>query len=229
MKSISDIKHVFYINLLSRPDRKHFVENQLRTIDITAERFNAVKMDNGAVGCSLSHLKIIEMAKQNDWDHVMIVEDDIFFTNPALFKQQLNAFLSNHDDYDVILLAGNNFPPYKPIDNTCVKVSRCQTTTGYIVKKHYYDKLIENFRGGIMNLVKEPQQRSNYAIDMYWFKLQEKDNWYLIIPLTVTQKENYSDIELRQTNYTSAMLDLDKSAFMKRQLEYMRLFGGTHV
>ena len=65
MNSISDIKHAFYINLHCRPDRKQHVENQLTSIGINAERFNAIKMSNGAIGCSMSHLKIIENAKAN--------------------------------------------------------------------------------------------------------------------------------------------------------------------
>jgi signal transduction histidine kinase len=31
-----------------------------------------------------------------------------------------------------------------PVNNNCIKIFNCQTTTGYIVKQHYYDKLINN-------------------------------------------------------------------------------------
>ena len=223
MNSISDIKHAFYINLLSRPDRKQHVENQLKIIGINAERFNAIKMSNGAVGCSMSHLKIIETAKANDWDHVLIVEDDILFTNPILFVDQFNKFLSKHKSFDVVLIAGNNSPPFKEVDDTCVKVTKCQTTTGYLVQKHYYNTLINNYKAGILQLMKNPDKPVIFAIDKYWFNLQQIHNWYLIIPLTVTQREDYSDIEKRPTNYTPAMLDLDKVAFFKRQKELMKL------
>lgn len=217
MNSISDIKHAFYINLHSRPDRKQHVENQMKIIGIKAERFNAIKMTNGAIGCSMSHLKIIETAKANDWEHILIVEDDILFTDPNLFVQQFNKFLSNHKDFNVALIAGNNLPPYKIIDDSCVQVTHCQTTTGYIVQKHYYDMLIKNYKDGILHLIKNPDKHSFYAIDKYWFNLQAIHNWYLITPLSVTQREDYSDIEKRPTNYTPAMLDLDKDAFIKRQ------------
>ena len=223
MNSISDIKHAFYINLLSRPDRKQHVENQLKSIGIHADRFNAIKMQNGAIGCSMSHLKIIETAKSNNWEHVLIVEDDILFTNPSLFKNQFNKFLSNNKDFDVLLIAGNNMPPFTKMDDTCVKVSRCQTTTGYLVKQHYYDTLINNYKEGILNLMKDPTNHRTFAIDKYWFKLQAKDHWFLIIPLSVTQREDYSDIEKRATNYSPAMLDLDKVAFFKRQQELASL------
>jgi glycosyl transferase family 25 len=223
MNSISDIKHAFYINLHSRPDRKQHVEKQLKSIGISAERFNAIKMPNGAIGCSMSHLKIIETAKANNWDHVLIVEDDILFTDPNLFIEQFNKFLSKHKDFDVVLIAGNNVPPYKIIDDSCVQVTRCQTTTGYLVQKHYYDILIKNYKEGILFLMKEPANHIIYAIDKYWFNLQAIDKWYLITPLSVTQREDYSDIEKRPTNYTPVMLDLDKVAFMKRQQELAAL------
>lgn len=223
MDGITDIKHAFYINLLSRPDRKDHVEKQLKLIGINGERFNAIKTSNGALGCSMSHLKILETARENGWEHVLIVEDDILFTKPALFVKQLNKFLSAHRQFDVLLIGGNNVPPYKVIDDSCVKVSKCQTTTGYLVQKHYYDVLINNYREGIVKLMKEPHNHVLYAIDKYWFNLQAVHNWYLITPLTVTQREDYSDIEKRATNYTPAMLDLDKVAFFKRQQELAAL------
>ena len=223
MNNIFDIKNAFYINLLSRPDRKKHVEEQLEKIGIKAERFNAIKLKNGAVGCSMSHLKCLEIARTNNWDHVLIVEDDILFLNPALFIHKLNEFLSNHKNFDVLLFAGNNMPPYITIDNSCVKVTKCQTTTAYLVKSHYYDTLINNYKEGLKKLMNEPLKHAIYAIDKYWFRLQEKDKWYLIIPLSVTQREDYSDIEKKRTNYTNVMIDLDKKAFFKAQENRLKL------
>jgi hypothetical protein len=60
--------------------------------------------------------------------------------------------------------------------------------------------------------MKEPQKHFLYAIDKYWFHLQALHKWYLITPLTVVQREDYSDIEKRPTNYIRPMLDLDKQA-----------------
>jgi GR25 family glycosyltransferase involved in LPS biosynthesis len=219
MNSLNDIQHAFYINLLSRPDRKQHVEEQLQIIGLKAERFNAIKLPNGAIGCSMSHLKCLETAKENNWPHVLIVEDDIKFLDPNLFKTQLNTFLTKHNDWDVVIIGGNNVPPYQNIDETCVRVFSCQTTTGYLVNGHYFDTLIENFRTGIRKLLEHPTQHILYAIDKYWFQLQKKDKWYLIIPLTVTQREDYSDIEKRPTNYTKVMTDLDKRAFYNAQMK----------
>jgi len=172
------------------------------------------------LGCSMSHLKCLETAKLNNWPHLLIVEDDIKFLDPELFKSQLNQFLTNHDDWDVVLIGGNNMPPYQKIDNTCVRVTSCQTTTGYLVNGHYFETLIDNFRTGIKKLITEPEKHKFYAIDKYWFNLQKKGKWFLIIPLTVTQREDYSDIEKRATNYTHVMTDLDKERMFKQPLNH---------
>jgi len=219
MNSIADIKHAFFINLDSRPDRKQHVEGQMSTLGIPAERFKAIKLKNGAIGCSMSHIKVLETAKANNLPHVLIVEDDILFTKPSLFIEQLNTFLAGHKEFDVVLFAGNNMPPYTVVDESCVRVSKCQTTTGYLVQRHYYDTLITNYKKGIEGLMREPHNHGLYAIDKYWFHLQAIHKWYLITPLTVVQREDYSDIEKRPTNYTQHMLDLDKRAMFRPPIQ----------
>ena len=50
-----------------------------------------------------------------------------------------------------------------------------------------------------------------YAIDKYWLHLQKRDRWFLIIPLTVIQKEGYSDIEHKTVNYSQLMTKFNKA------------------
>jgi len=222
IKSLDDIKNAFYINLEHRIDRKEHVEKELKKIGINATRFNAIKMKNGAIGCSMSHLKILENAKKNKLDHVLIVEDDITFLDSELFKNQINKFLEIHENnWDVILLAGNNMPPYEKIDDMCVKVSRCQTTTGYLVNGHYINVLVSNVKMGLTNLLNNPDKKAKYAIDKFWFVLQGASKWYLITPLTVVQREDYSDIEQKVMNYENIMQDLDKAKLFE-SLKEMR-------
>jgi hypothetical protein len=139
------------------------------------------------------------------------VEDDITFLNPELFKTNFDTFLQrNGNNWDVILLAGNNMPPYDVIDDVCIKVKRCQTTTGYLVNGHYIKKLMTNVKMGLTSLICNPGRHAMYAIDKFWFVLQAVDKWFLIIPLTVVQREDYSDIEKKRINYQKIMTDLDK-------------------
>ena len=203
--------NVVFINLERRQDRKKSVVNELKKIGIENPTcFKAIELENGALGCSMSHLKCIETAKKNDYDYVFICEDDIEFLDPDLFLKQLNSFLTSNISWDVVLVAGNNMIPYIPVNEACIKIMNCQTTTGYIVQKHYYNKLIDNFKTGIQKLMRDPTN-NDYKIDKYWFKLQRNDNWYLIIPLTIVQKDDYSDIEKKYTNFKKYMLDYNKA------------------
>lgn len=211
LTNLSDIQHAYYINLEHRIDRLREIENELFIMGINAQRFNAISNRNGAIGCTMSHLRLLDNAVKNNYSHLLVLEDDAQFLNPELFKQNFNKFLELHgNNWDVIIFSGNNVPPYIPVDDTCIKVTRCQTTTGYLVNGHYLKILRNNVKEGLEKLLKNPQEHRLFAVDKYWFNLQQIDNWYLIIPMTVVQREGYSDIEKRITNYKNLMMDIDK-------------------
>ena len=87
------LDNIFYINLEERRDRKQHVENELKKVGWdNYTRFNAIKNKNGRVGCSMSHLKVIQDAKKNNLPYVVILEDDIEFTNPELFQKLIKTF-----------------------------------------------------------------------------------------------------------------------------------------
>lgn len=211
-------EHSLFINLDHRKDRLEHVEKELEKVGIQAERFNAIKTTSGAVGCTLSHIKCLEIAKERDYEQVFICEDDITFTNPELFKTNIEKFCENEDImWDVLIIGGNNVPPYKQYYDYCARVYNCQTTTGYIVKQEFYDVMIKNFKEGVTKLMRDPNNRRMYAIDIYWKKLQMENFWYMITPPTVTQYENYSDIENKNLNYDHLLLDMDKKWLFKQQ------------
>lgn len=213
IKSIQDISHAFYINLDKRTDRKEHIEQELQKLGISAKRFPAKYIPkNGAVGCTLSHLTLINKAIQENYDHLLVLEDDIQFLEPELFKSQINTFLQTHqNNWDMILLAGNLpvnpfIRSFESVDSTCIQVFYCQTTTGYIVNKHYFQTLKQNISEGLELLIRYPSSKLLYCIDRYWFKLQAVHKWYLIIPLTITQRPDYSDIENKVVNYNKMLL-----------------------
>ena len=201
------LENVYYINLKERTDRKKLVENELDELGWKYQRFNAIKTKNGRVGCSMSHLKLIQMAREKNLDYIVVVEDDIQFMRKTWYNDKIKDILEK--EFDVFLLAGNlRLPIFRTNDENIGKISKSFTTTGYIVKKHYYDTLINNIKQGIQLLLKNPDGEFNSnAIDCYWMKLQERDNWKIIMPRTITQRPIYSDIEQRYTDYNHLMLD----------------------
>ena len=200
IKSICDIKNILYINLEERQDRKKHIEEELIKINLKGERFNAIKHQKAALGCTLSHIECLEIAVKNNYDHILVFEDDVLFLNPELFIIQFNKFVKTNNDWDVIFLGGNNVAPYKEINETSIKVNKCQCAMAYLIKgQPYIKKVLDNFKESIT---------AGYPVDLYWWELQQKDNWYLIIPLSVVQREDYSDIEKKNVNYINQMLEI---------------------
>jgi glycosyl transferase, family 25 len=176
----------------------------MNAVDLTA---------NPALGCSLSHIKCLELAAEQGWEEVLICEDDVMFLNPKLLILQYTSFkqTAEYESADVILLGGNNMAPFQTFDHgLCVQVAHCLTTTCYMVKKRYYATLIANMREASKQLACGAP-RNQFAIDKYWLKLQETDTWMLVVPVTVVQYPNYSDIEKRETNFISHMTNHNKA------------------
>lgn len=210
-------ENTFFINLEDRKDRLEHAEAEFEKMGIKAERVNAIRLKNGAIGCTMSHIKCIELAKERKYDQVFICEDDITFLNVDLFKENIEKFYDNDDIlWDVLIIGGNNVPPFQQVEPYCARVFSCQTTTGYIVKRTYYDTLLKNFKESVRNLIKAPENKREFALDIYWKRLQMQDFWYMITPPTVTQYENYSDIEDQVTNYDHLMLDMEKKWYIER-------------
>lgn len=219
--SLSDIRHGFYINLDRRPDRRAWMEEEqlpLVGLQHCVRRFAAIERPDGALGCTLSHLSLLRQACAEKWDHLLVLEDDVWFAQPEVFVRQCNRALRLAEGrWDVLLLAGNTASPARPVPGTqgaCVQVSRCQTTTAYLVRGAYLPVLLQNVEEGLRRLQAQPSERSRFAIDRHWFELQLRDTWLLVTPLTVAQREDYSDIEQRRVNYVRAMRMLHKPAHL---------------
>ena len=209
------LENVFYINLDSQVDRRVHVEAQLEKMGWKYSRFPAIKKADGRLGCAMSHLKVITMAKEMNLPFVCVVEDDIMFQKPDFYRKQLKKYLSSNPEFDVFLIAGNTVggsssdgkKRTERISENVSRVYKSFTTTGYIVKCHYYDTLIENFKSSVLGLMKTPGD-NRFAIDVNWFPLQAKDKWMMITPRTVTQLPGYSSIEKRVVSYHHVMLDI---------------------
>lgn len=212
MNSVNDIQHILYINLDSRLDRNMMALQEFEKLAWAThpQRVRAIPMAKGAFGCSLSHIQCLEWAKKQNWDHVLICEDDVRFTNPALLTENLNLFLASNTEWDVLLLGGNNFGRYRPTGCGAVQIEACLCALAYLVKRDYYDTLLQNMKEGLACYMREPSNSRSFALDTFWFRLQVRDKWFLVYPLSVTQQQNYSDIENRNTNYDHLMLTLDK-------------------
>jgi GR25 family glycosyltransferase involved in LPS biosynthesis len=73
------IDHILYINLEHRTDRLEEIQRELVKMDLSdkAERFEATYIkEQGILGCTISHMEAIRLAKNRGYKNVLILEDD---------------------------------------------------------------------------------------------------------------------------------------------------------
>jgi hypothetical protein len=194
-----------YINLDHRTDRKEAMLNFFKTAGIPGEKVQRIPAaytpHNGMIGCAKSHIAALELAKANNWKSVLITEDDLEWVNFEDNYPKLEELLSS-TKWDVCMLTGYYLLTTPP------KISSAIYTNAYIVQNHYYDTLIQNMKESLSlkeeTLRKEkvpwlkatlhPLYKHIYNVDVYWIKLQLRDNWIAMVPIMCQQIECYSDI-----------------------------------
>ena len=151
----------------------------MKNTNFNVQRFNAIKSDiHGGIGCGKSHINILKMAKKQKLPFVMIIEDDI-----EIKDENLNInfdTIEKTTDWDVFILSGHG--ESENYNQLIDKALGIQTTGWYIVKQHYYDKLIDVFSESVNNMERlnnegKDIEYETWAIDQNWKKLQRKDNW----------------------------------------------------
>jgi glycosyl transferase family 25 len=189
------IHRVVYINLDERVDRRAHVEEQLGRV-FPAERiqrFSAIKDIKGSIGCSKSHIAVLELAKANGWPNVLIIEDDFTWNNLEKSTASLQRHLAA--PFDVIVLCG----AYVKC-SLHGRLESCQTTTAYVVDQGYYDTLLANYREGVA-LLGATDDYPQYALDQFWKRLQPVGRWFIVRPNMGFQLPGYSNVEEKPVNY----------------------------
>jgi len=205
------IDGIMFINLTERTDRLKIILDECNKVGIPKNmihRIDAV-LDKtcGHLGCTKSHIKAIEYAKEMKWKRFLILEDDFQF---KLSKDKILDILSEffkkyNNKWDIFM-----FTTYwnQKIDTDIDYIKRIKygtTTAGYLVNFNYTDTLLNNFLIGMRKLEEEVEQfkitnpnekkfTTNYALDQFWFALQSKDNFYISDPTFGSQSSIWSSI-----------------------------------
>ena len=206
--------HGYYINLDERVDRREHFEKNIKCMPFfsSVERMSAVKHPDGAIGCGMSHINALLMAKQHypGDSYVAIFEDDFCLLDTEVCESFVASFakICDSDEWDCILLT----PRGKTLvtDNNMTQcgfkhIIESQTATGYIVKMIMVDVLIENLKTSVGQLLRGGE-KNTYAIDQYWKKLQTIYRCYYYQDIFAGQLPGWSNIENRMTNYNERFI-----------------------
>jgi GR25 family glycosyltransferase involved in LPS biosynthesis len=197
---------VYVINLDRRPDRYEAFQKEIAKYGIeNVERFSAIDgatiMANnipllaGEIGVLESHLEIIKKCKQDGAKNVLILEDDVYFSNEML---KLDEYMNNvPSDWDFIYFGGNHVygQPPQLINDKIVKLNFTVALQCVAINSSMFE-IIEAI------LVKRQKQ-----VDAYYAELHNRFNAYCFYPSMAKQTAGYSDIQNRNVDYSSYFKD----------------------
>ena len=140
------------------------------------------KYVKGSVGCKLSHLEVLKIAKDKKYKRILILEDDVVFEGNMkhiriAFKEMIDNFR-----WDMFYL-GLNKPVSKEISDLVFlnRVQKGLCTHAYIVNGNSYNKII--------NIL----EKSNKQIDITYQEHFNKLNCFTM-PNQFRQNKSFSDI-----------------------------------
>lgn len=202
MKLFNWFDKVYCINLDRRIDRWDETMNEFEKWGLKdyVERYSGIdgkdivnntKINNGELGILLTHLKIITEAKEKNYKNILILEDDIEFTEKI---NDIDDYMSLvPTDWDMIYFGGNhNKHMGKSINFINDKIIKLNDTYGIhcvALNNSVYDVILEIIIG------------KNKAIDVYYADIQKSYNCYGFNPSIALQRESFSDIQNKNVNY----------------------------
>lgn len=184
---------IYCINLDERNDRWEESKKEFKKMNISnVKRISAIKNEKGHLGCRDSHIEVIKDAKKNNYDKILIFEDDFTFINQddglissilkQLSKQEWDLF---YFGATVHLYDGK----LKPVDTNLVLTNFAYTTHSYAVNSKSFDFIIDN-------------AKNNEIIDVFYNDhIVSNSKSYISNPMICLQRESYSDVEKRMSNY----------------------------
>ncbi|MGD1874709.1 MAG: glycosyltransferase family 25 protein [Mastigocoleus sp.] len=162
MKFIEFFDRVYIINLPERVDRRKGMEKELKNVGIPfnpqkVEFFSAIRPDSpgsfqsiGYRGAFLSHLNVLKRAKELQLNNVLVMEDDLAFSEH--FNEYEDRLIEQLQQTNWDLVQFGYFPVKGIIQPTGSTFATYQPFSGEIIGSHFYgvngktlDRLINFF------------------------------------------------------------------------------------
>jgi len=192
----------YYINLDRREDRRVWVEKELETIGIVeGTRFPAIANALGILGCTRSHIRVLELIEKSGSSLSMICEDDIEFLAEADAINAVVGEFAEHPGLDVLCLAYRLRAPRLKISKTLAVGNSIQTASCYVVTQKAVGVILESFRQS-ERMLEQGVDPLIAANDMHW-KIAQTNRLFFAFPRRrlARQRPSFSDIAGRFKNY----------------------------
>ena len=207
---MNTLDNILCINLDSREDRWSECLKEFKNLNIEhlVQRYPAIRSEAGNIGCTMSHLNCIKIAKEKKYKNVLILEDDVVF-NTDIFHDVLiktfNQLDSNNLKYDMLYLGANlRGHDNKLIDKNLAKIVSAKTTHAYIINSSIYDYIIDAYSKIDLNdeYSWSQQNPNRMNIDVWYINnIQKLGNTYGTYPAIADQRPSYSDLLKQHCDY----------------------------
>ena len=199
---------IYYINLDHRTDRnEEFLEwiTESGFPDSKLTRIQATHIpEMPQVGCSMSHIKMLEIFLESGHPNCLVFEDDYIPLNIGKFWKHIENLFESKKGFDLVLCSYNELKSEETDIPFLRKVSESLTTSGYLITRDFAKILLEHWKEGLKLFIEEYTAERNpfaYMLDTYWQKLMPTHNCLAFYPRIGIQRPSYSDLQGQNTNY----------------------------
>lgn len=218
-----DISFAICISLKSDEKRRQQTIEECNKIGLPVKFFLADPHPNGGVeGCKDSHKKVIQYAKDNNLENILVLEDDILFDINAIKNMKPLHCPKNFDMFYLGYHINRGFR----IGDQLLQIESALTTHAYIMNKNVYD-LFLNFIDGEWN-IPEFQDLNQFekpffgkikAVDMFYAKYihHARGKTYGVYPMIAYQRPEYSQIEKSFVDYKNVFIN--KANFFAKNIK----------
>jgi hypothetical protein len=89
-------------------------------------------------------------------------------------------------------------------DKSTYKVKQSQGGASYLINKSYYPIILKKAREVVSNFVPGITKDEDITPDIALFKpLQQRDNWFIVVPSLITQMKSHSNILNKTVDYSN--------------------------
>ena len=141
---INKVEQILFINLDNRKDRLEAITKQFKSVGIDMKNVHRIPAHyipgNGHLGCAKSHLDAIKYAQENNFENVLVFEDDFKFdTNLEKTNELFNNLFEqvNKREWDVIMLTYSFGKPINSKYSFLNKITDAQSGAGYIINRSH--------------------------------------------------------------------------------------------
>jgi glycosyl transferase family 25 len=203
---MNNIDKFVYINLDKRKDRNEHILKELQRFNIPESkiiRVSAIESTKGAYGCSLSHLKVMQLFKESGDKVWCILEDDHYFTHTLEETDKIVSNFLKKEEYDVLLGCYCNVKGRDLPDGVFRRTSQSSMTSFFIVKSNVCDGLIASHKQSSRSLNPKFGKKTGIPCDFMWSHLMKV--FFFVAPYKPygSQILDYSDIRHKRMNYST--------------------------